>query len=540
MGVVFKAHDPDLDRDVALKMMRSDFLEPSREGLRRFLLEAQAIARLNHPNIVQIHDFGEHEGHPYFAMAYIAGGSLAKRLDRFMADTRAAAALVEKVARGVQHAHDKGILHRDLKPSNVLLDERDEPLVSDFGLAKLRDTDLELTQPGKVLGTLPYMAPEQAAGRSDQVSAATDVWALGVLLYLLVTGQRPFTGQGPEKVSHCIQNTDPPWPHSLRPGLDRNLEIIALQCLEKDPVRRYPSAGALADDLASWLRGEPIRARRQRLLPRVVRALRRRPTLVTATVLSVTFAVVLALVLVLTAGTGSPSEAALKDWQRRLAAGQAVEIVGATGLPKHHALRAGNGGLTLNSPGDNTTILETAGITLIEFLPDPQTDRYQFRAQMKKPVGDRAEFGIYFLHSIRATAACQEHCYCTLSVRFDGQGTPQASLHFRRLCELPDQHSRVPVVKPMRRPPETGGWYELSVQVTPEAIRASCGGKDLGVLRRPDQDRFARDLVAELPGDPLPNGVKVAPPDFARRGALGLYGYHGSACFRQIVVEPLP
>src|SRR5947209_16857732 len=181
----------------------------------------------------------------------MAAGRLARHLDE-QRDGPAAAALIEKVARAVHYLHGMNILHRDLKPLNILLDDQGEPSVSDFGIAKLVDDDLELTVRGSVLGTRPYMAPEQAAGRNDEVGPASDVWALGVILYELVAGQRPFVGDTDAALTRAILSTDPPTPRSVRPGLSADLETIALKCLRKEPAERYASAEVLADDLAHW------------------------------------------------------------------------------------------------------------------------------------------------------------------------------------------------------------------------------------------------------------------------------------------------
>jgi hypothetical protein len=272
MGVVYQASDIVLRRLVALKTLRSGPLALAEE-VERFYREARVEAQLHHPHIVEVLDIGQAGEEHYFAMAFATGGNLALCNDHLRADPCQAVELVEKVARAVQFAHDKGIIHRDLKPSNILLDEHCEPLVADFGLARFLDSDVELTRTGQPMGTPAYMAPEQADGRA---TAQSDVWALGVILYELLTGQRPFAGQTGTELTHRIRTADPPRPQALRPGLDPGPETVALKCLEKDPARRYASAGALADDLARWRRGEPIAARPEGWPRRLGRAVRRR------------------------------------------------------------------------------------------------------------------------------------------------------------------------------------------------------------------------------------------------------------------------
>jgi eukaryotic-like serine/threonine-protein kinase len=260
MGVVFEARQVSLNRPVAIKMTRAG-LFAGEADLRRFQLEAEAVAHLDHARIVPIYGVWEHEGCHYFGMKLIPGGSLARRLPEFAADPRAAARLIAEVARAIQHAHDRGILHRDLKPSNILLDEDGGPLVTDFGLAKRSGDDSGLTQSGVILGTPSYMAPEQASGNSAAITALTDVYGLGAVLYALLTGRPPFDADTILGTIEQVRNRPPEPPSRINPGVARDLETICLRCLEKDPWRRYASADALADDLRRWLDGEPIAAR---------------------------------------------------------------------------------------------------------------------------------------------------------------------------------------------------------------------------------------------------------------------------------------
>jgi eukaryotic-like serine/threonine-protein kinase len=291
MGVVWRARQRRPDRLVALKMFRaSDLASPT--DVQRFRNEAEVIAQLDHPHILPVYEVGEHDGVQYFSMKLAEGGSLADHLDRFRADPRAAAQLLVTVARAVHYAHQRGILHRDLKPSNVLLDAQGEPHVSDFGLAKRLEVDGSLTQSGAIVGTPSYMAPEQAIGRKGGVTTATDVYGLGALLYVLLSGKPPFQAETVLDILEAVKNREPIAPSRTIPRVDRDLETICLKCLEKEASRRYASAEALADDLEHWLAGEPILARPIGPAARLWRWCRRNQV-VAAFVLLLAFGVVL-------------------------------------------------------------------------------------------------------------------------------------------------------------------------------------------------------------------------------------------------------
>ncbi len=258
-AVVYLARQVALDRRVALKMVLAGGFASAADR-QRFRAEAAAVAAVQHPGIVQVYEVGACGDRPYFALEYCPGGSLAQRLTGGPLPPRDAAALIEQVARAVHAAHDRGIVHRDLKPGNILFAEDGTPKITDFGLARRADTDTALTRTGAVLGTPSYMAPEQARGRRD-VGPAADVYALGAVLYECLTGRPPFlAATGLDTVLHAIHD-DPVPPSRLTPKVPRDLETIALKCLQKDPAKRYPGAEALADDLARFLAGEPIKAR---------------------------------------------------------------------------------------------------------------------------------------------------------------------------------------------------------------------------------------------------------------------------------------
>src|SRR6266436_116091 len=278
MGVIYRARQQHSRRIVAVKRIFAHQVN-SHETLVRFRREAEAVASLDHPNILPIHEVSESgEGPPFFTMKYATGGSLRAAASALRSKPRECVRLMAKVARGIAYAHGKGILHRDLQPGNILLDENGEPMVSDFGLAKWLDQNSDLTRTLETLGTPGYIAPEQIECPADKLTCAADIYSLGAILFYLLTGRPPFVGANVLVVIHQAAATPAPRLRSLAPSLDRDLETIVGRCLEPDPNARYESAGALADDLEHWLRHEPIHARRVGVFTRGRKWMRRNPT----------------------------------------------------------------------------------------------------------------------------------------------------------------------------------------------------------------------------------------------------------------------
>jgi eukaryotic-like serine/threonine-protein kinase len=293
MGVVYKARQLGLNRLVAIKMILSGDYAAAGD-LARFRLEAEAVAKLQHPNIVQVYAIDEVDGKPYFCLEFVNGGPLQKKLAGNPQPPRQAAHLVEKLAEAMEYAHCRHIIHRDLKPANVLLTETGVPKVADFGLAKRLDEQDSQTQSGSILGTPSYMAPEQAHGRTRDVGPGADIYSLGAILYEALVGRPPFKGETVLDTLELVRSQEPVSPSRLQPKIPRDLETICLKCLQKDPKNRYLSSGALAEDLRRFQAGEPIFARPTPAWERAWKWARRRPLAAALVGVSVLFALSLA------------------------------------------------------------------------------------------------------------------------------------------------------------------------------------------------------------------------------------------------------
>jgi serine/threonine-protein kinase len=432
MGVVYRVWDPVLRREAALKMVRpaGRMALPglANELELRFQREAQALAQLKHEHIVPIFEAKLENGVPYFVMEFVAGGSLsARRAELTAAGPREIVPFVEKIARAVHHAHGKGILHRDLKPANILLDAEAQPRVSDFGLAKLLSAEVDpdadtvlhpkaspagttapdaLTHPGHQPGTPAYMAPEQFDSAFGPVSPATDVWALGVILYELLTGQKPFAGSTREELRGPVSRTAPARPRSLRRAVDRRLDDVVLRCLAKEPGQRFASAGALADELARWRRP-------RRLVKWVVASL---------TVLVLVLAAWLVadrsgkppnVVIVPAPKILDPYEHYVNDVRpalEKLRAGVAVEVIQPNRVPPYY-VREDAGGTRVGATEEGLRIFTTS-VAIIEFLPRAPSQPYELVVEMRHDAVSNPSFfrcGPYCEGAHFATAKGKRH-----------------------------------------------------------------------------------------------------------------------------------
>ena len=570
-GVVYKARQLNLGRVVALKMMRHDEDLTDAEGLALFRREAEAVARLEHPNVIRLYDFGEHGGRPYFTMELAAGGSLEQRLASGPLQPREAATLIEMLARSLHAVHRQGIVHRDLKPGNVLLDAEGMPKLADFGLAKRLSGGDSLFPTGAILGTASYMAPEQAAGLKE-VGPAADVWALGAILYECLTGRPPFKGNNWWETLNQVRSKEPEPPRRLNPQLPRDLETVCLKCLAKDSRQRYASAEELADRLRLFLADKPIPDRLPRWPAQLWQALRsHRPHRAAAVLLVALVAGLLAANSYLdpdpTKREYANPERTREAAEGRLAKGLPYEFEGHEPLPGPFRWVMGDAGLPRRNPGARCFSLETISTGLLELVANPHLESYQFSVDVRHEddTGD-SRVGLYFGYRKRQGQGSPEYDYCPLtfadrgSVRnafpkgAKGKSLSLVRLEYRRLeirPELPQfplphnlplrghKYPRIPA-KVFHIQPSP--WRRLAARVTPEKIEVLWAedGKNLKTISKIARSELEAGMRARWNWGPicfrLPDALI---PPFSPRSGLGLFVQGARASFRRIIVEPL-
>jgi hypothetical protein len=528
MGVVYKAQDGLLPRIVALKLVRGAFLCGAEE-IERFYREAQAAAKLEHRHVVQIYDVGEIDAEPYYTMAYVPGTNLAARMAEGVIEPTAAVRLVEKLARALHYAHQMGVIHRDLKPPNVLLDEEGEPRISDFGLAKIIGEDRDLTRSGQVLGTPAYMAPEQAQGRASQATARSDIWSVGVVLYEMLTGHRPFGGQTSEEITRNVVRSEPMPPHVLQADLDPALEIIVLKCLEKNPERRFESAAALADELGRWLRGESIQTRRPRWWVRARRTIRRRPR-----------AAVACLVVLLAGAIALGAVGARKK-------SPSLEPINLLEQPQFQLgfpWFMGNGTQTLREGIGLQLEMGPNQQGLVELNASPPWPRYRFRVKIKQMIGD-GHVGMYVLGQRQATTQGDEYWFLEFTfqeseaeITRDKQKikTAFAILNLRRSRPFFFSTDLRHQLSSLQFPGQRQQLRTLVVDVTPDDVSAYWDGNPKPCASH-ERDPTLIVYMKGLANSKLLKNPN--PPDPAMQGSLGLICDNCTAICEEAVLEPL-
>jgi len=503
MGVVFKAYDPDLKRVVALKMILAG-LFASPEAVSRFLLEREALARVNHPNIVPIYDAGRSDGQPFVVLEYLLGGSLSGRLEQF-ADPAAAVSLVERIARAVHELHRNRILHRDLKPSNILFNGKDKPLLTDFGIIKmLGEPGEDLTQTQQISGTPAYMAPEQTGATEYAIGTGIDIWALGVTLFELLTSKRPFT----------------------------------------------------APDRARWLRGEPLHTRPERLPGRIRRVVRRHPL---TAVLAGTALVALALVFGVAHLTHP--DRSLEAIEGKLRKGKPVTLIGEKGAPVWSDRLGGRQG-TAATGADGFFTVSGWDTTLVRLCKDPGTTSYRFRAKVRHEQSNSLyRVGLFVACETVPNGATAVNCFYRLSFndRVDEAARfrmlapavvlPNADVGNRAdlSWEASVQANKTALrlsgkVSPIFTPTPRGSlrWRELSIEVRPDSIRATFDGRNIGPLAVGLHMVQARKIWVDSSQAKTTAQLAAFAPEYFPRGSLGLYIDEGRASFCDVVIEPLP
>ncbi len=554
MGVVYKARQLGVNRTVAIKVLGSGRNAAAAERA-RFRREAEAVGRLQHPHVVQVYGYGEQDGCPYLCLEWMDGGTLARRVNGRPLRPRSAAKLVQSLARAMHAAHEAGVVHRDLKPGNVLLSRDGVPKVADFGLAKLLDGGADLTRSGAAVGTPSYMAPEQVRGRAGLVGPRTDVYALGAVLYELLTGRPPFHARTPAETLLLVETQEPAPVRRWQPKVSRDLEAVCLKCLEKRPARRYASAEELADDLGRWLHGAATRARPSSWPVRTGRGVAR--TAVRYRVPGLLAVIALLVLVVYVKWPRPPDGSSGAEWraiQKEIAdLAPRVALLREDGAPRAARCELGTDTSRWHPSGDGALVVETSDLAFLELLPDPICPGYVFRARVLHSGGTgNSQVGIGFLANTRTDTGGKDHCVVALAFADRGayarKGIGTVALWYGRRVE----HARkLEAMQPFPRPRHEfsagpGQWRELAVKVTQQTIETCWQGVPTGAVGRGEVTDHVRRkmLVTPLGPGKAAEFADVGTPNLGAhnvvfREVLGLFVHQGSASFRDVAVEPL-
>jgi Protein kinase domain len=562
MGLVFKARQPGTGQMVAVKLNR-DGVFADQEALDRFEQEFQILGKMQPvKNIVPIYHVGHHDKEAYFVMQFMPGGSLNKQLKRYQNDRGNSVALVEKIARAVHQLHVQKILHRDIKPGNILLDADDEPFLSDFGLIKLLDDQQSLTRTSQLPGTPPYMAPEQTGLVFTPASAQTDVWALGVLLYELVVGFRPFDNQEnetyPSALFRRIVSENPKAPRAAQPDLAPGLEAVILKCLEKNPADRFQSAEELADELGRWKRGEPLRTRPE---TRISRFFRRHLAAVVAAVCIAALSMVAAAVAVNLKSAAPPTaDDHLRAIREELASTGQATIIPEAGAPRWH-------GLAIDNPVDVSVnheghwALDAWKLGLVELMRDVPVGSYKIRAEIRHVKSDRfGQVGLFVGHRSKSADTKALHFFCNLVYNDVVDSSANGQLPDRSAGNLAYLKYRLAFDAGRKEPTDIqrdwtkpipflpGGvrgleWRTLEIEVRPYQLVGRFGRDTMEPLAIEDADKkFMAEWLKLRKNAPPADGVLDDPKDlrFTSDGSFGLVVYRGSVAVKNVSITRIP
>lgn len=552
MGVVYKARQTPVDRLVALKMIRGG-AHADAGAVARFHQEGKAVARLHHVNVVSIFEFGEHEGLPYFSMELVEGGSLKALLGLHLLEPAVAAELVRTLAGAVAYAHERDVIHRDLKPGNILFASDGTVKISDFGLAKFLGADTDgQTRTDGIVGTPSYMAPEQAEARSEAIGRATDVYALGVILYETLTGQVPFKGKDNLQTLEKVRTEEPAPPSHLRRGIDPDLQAVCLKCLEKSPGRRYPTAQALADDLARYLAGEPTVARPPGVARRMWLGLRRH-------------AIAASIGLLVTSGLAAmyyvDPERPRRELEGELSKNAAVTIIGKTGAPPWHRILTGADSTRTSIAPDGAWAVHSWSDCFIELLREVKHARYRVSVLVQHQdsnIGGRV--GLFATCS--TTPSQLGDIFAAHTLEYNDMRSPADWVPaVAKLAKFPAPpfnsaglRARVSAAgrtwggersagRPARFVPagiQNKVYRRLELVVDAEGVTGTWDGQPVGRMTGEEMQQYAEEFYGKARAkNPDDGRLKGIHPAFNSQGGLGICIMKGAAWFKEFTVTPL-